>query len=69
MSFDEKEHMDSRINFAVMALDADYQRAQADAAYFRELYYNNRELAEQYHEQRMILLEAKAHLWNTEEDF
>lgn len=61
--------MDSRINFAVMALDADYQRVSAEAAHFRELFYNSRELAEQYHEQRMILLEAKARLWNTEEDF
>ena len=69
MTFDEKEFLHDRITAAVQSLDADYIRAQADAARFRELYYQMLELAEQYHEQRMILLEAKLRLWNDEEDF
>ena len=69
MTFDEKEQLSERIHFAILNLDADYSRAQADAARFRELYYQMRELAEQYHEQRMILLEAKSRLWNEEEEF
>lgn len=70
MTFDEKEALNDRINAAVKSLDADYQKAQNDANYSRERYWHMRELAEQYHKQRMILLEAQRSLWYPiEEDF
>ena len=69
MTYDEKELLSYRIDNAVQTLDADYERAQAAACQAHERYFHLRELAEQYHAQRMILLEAQHRLWNNEGEF
>ena len=68
MTLEEKDILNERIDAAIQSLDADYLRAQNQAAIARERYYQMRTLADNYHRQRMILLEAQGKLWNDEEE-
>ena len=69
MTFEDKKFLHDRISAAIQSLDADYSFVQNQAAFYREYYYQMRERAQNYHEQRMILLQAQQYLWNDEEDF
>lgn len=66
MTFEEKELLNDRLERANAELDADYYRAQADAEKFHALYFYHRSKATDYHEQRLIILQAKMALWREE---
>ena len=68
LTFEEKIFLSDRISAAVESLDADYHQAQNEAAYHREYYYDCREKAQAFHEQRMILLEAQNKLWHDDKE-
>lgn len=66
MTLEEKEVLDERLERANVKLDADYYRAQSDAEKFYALYLYHRDKATDYHEQLLIILQAKIDLWKEE---
>ena len=66
MTFDDKSFLDDRICDAIEELDADYIKAKSDAAQAHEIYWHMRDKAKLFHEQRMILLQARHDLWRND---
>lgn len=68
MTFEQKDALNLRLERAIAQLDADFLHASSNAEKFYAYYQIARDNATNYHQQRILLLQAKQDLWSDDEE-